>query len=139
VHTSVYSSSFTFKPCYRRLTRRDAGYFNSSALFLDMYYNPSQYLNGTAPLNVTGAVKSCIYSEYESTADTGICTIANGTARDSFLWYDELHPSEQVSCTDQLCIQYLYLLFCSQADRIVGREVAAVLKGISHNYTTWFS
>lgn len=96
------------------------GYFNSSALFLDMYHNPSQYLNGTAPLNVTGAVKSCVYAEYESTANTGVCTIANGTARDSFLWYDELHPSEQ-------------------ADRIVGREVAAVLKGTSQNYTTWFS
>ena len=62
------------------------GYFDSHALFTEVYNNPKAYLNGTAPLNVTGAVHSCIYKEGESVHDTGACTTAKGTDRDSFFW-----------------------------------------------------
>ena len=51
-----------------------------------MLANPSTYLNGTAPLNTTGCVRSCIYQLNENLTDTGDCTIANGTDRDSFIW-----------------------------------------------------
>lgn len=51
-----------------------------------MLDHPSVYLNGTAPLNTTGAVKSCVYQLNEPTSDTGICTIAQGSDRDSFIW-----------------------------------------------------
>ncbi|RDB29885.1 Acetylesterase [Hypsizygus marmoreus] len=93
------------------------GIFDSHALFTDMFQHPSSYLNGTAPVNVTGAIESCVF---ELNGDTGTCTTVTGAARDSFLWFDELHPSEQ-------------------ADRIVAREVAAVIQGRKNRWTTWLS
>ncbi|KAK7457129.1 hypothetical protein VKT23_010429 [Stygiomarasmius scandens] len=96
------------------------GFFDSYGLFKDMLANPSMYLNGTAPLNVTIPLKSCVYNLNESTSDTGVCTIAQGTDRDSYLWYDELHPSEQ-------------------ADRMVAKEIAEVIQGKKNRWTTWLS
>ncbi|EIN06961.1 SGNH hydrolase [Punctularia strigosozonata HHB-11173 SS5] len=95
------------------------GYFDTHALFMDMYNNPALYLNGTAPLNVTGSVVSCILQVNESTSDPGDCTVAQGTDRDSFLFYDEAHPSEQ-------------------ADRVLAREIAEVLNGTSGQWLTVF-
>jgi len=91
--------------------------FDSHSLFQDMFDHPALYLNGTAPLNVTGAWDACIASDGGATLD---CTIANGTDRDSFLWADELHPSEQ-------------------ADRIVAREIALTLEGKRSRWATWLS
>ena len=51
-----------------------------------MYTHPALYLNGTAPLNVMGAVHACVFKEGESTGDPGECTDAVGTDQDSFLW-----------------------------------------------------
>ena len=68
-----------------------------------MYHNPSQYLNGTAPLNVTSSNLSC-----DTTGN--VCT--DHKNRDAYLWYDELHPSEQT-------------------ERVVAREFVGVLKGES--------
>ncbi|KAL1592316.1 hypothetical protein SLS60_011393 [Paraconiothyrium brasiliense] len=78
--------------------------FDVNALITDMYANPTEYLNGTAPLNVTGYV-------------TGAGNISTSD-RDSYLWYDELHPSEQV-------------------DRIVAREFVGVLGGESKWAKYW--
>ncbi|KAH7924946.1 carbohydrate esterase family 16 protein [Leucogyrophana mollusca] len=94
--------------------------FNSYGLITDIYNNPQNYLNGTAPLNVTGCVNSCVYNLNESESDPGVCTVAEGTDRDSFLWYDELHPSEQT-------------------DRIIAREITTVMKGEASEWATWFS
>lgn len=69
----------------------------------DIYNNPSNYLNGTAPLDVTSYVN------------------LNGTVNaspDSFIWYDELHPSEQT-------------------DRVIAREFVDVVKGNSKWATYW--
>lgn len=52
-----------------------------------MFAHPAKYLNGTAPLNVTGAVQECVFDLNENTSDMGRCTIAQGTDRDSFLWF----------------------------------------------------
>ncbi|KAF9528820.1 GDSL lipase/esterase [Crepidotus variabilis] len=93
------------------------GIFDSHSLFVDMYNNPKKYLNGTAPLNVDGAVRTCVY---QLNSDQSNCTEAEGTDRDSYLWFDELHPSEQ-------------------ADRIVAREVTQVAKGAKNQWTTWLS
>jgi len=49
-----------------------------------MYNNPQNYLNGTAPYNVTGCVNSCVYALNNATAP--VCTVATGTDADSFLW-----------------------------------------------------
>ncbi|KAK0505638.1 carbohydrate esterase family 16 protein [Armillaria luteobubalina] len=89
--------------------------FDSHGLFQDIHDNPAAYLNGTAPLNVTGAAVSCVFAEG---GGSSVCTTAHGSDRDSFLWYDELHPSEQ-------------------ADRIVAREIAQVARGEENKWTTW--
>ncbi|TFK24006.1 GDSL lipase/acylhydrolase [Coprinopsis marcescibilis] len=91
--------------------------FDSHSLFTDMYNHPSGYFNGTAPLNVTGMVDSCVY-ELNAPDQPPSCTLVNGPDRDSYLWYDELHPSEQ-------------------AGRIVAREIAQVVQGRENRWTTW--
>ncbi|KAJ3507245.1 hypothetical protein NLJ89_g6414 [Agrocybe chaxingu] len=96
------------------------GIFDAHSLFADMYARPQLYLNGTVPFNVNGAVHACVFQLNESTSNPGVCTDVEGAARDSYLWYDELHPSEQ-------------------ADRIVAREVAQVIKGQKNQWTTWLS
>ncbi|KAI0056358.1 GDSL lipase/acylhydrolase [Artomyces pyxidatus] len=96
------------------------GLFDSHSLFTNILTHPASYLNGTAPLNTTGAVNACVFQENESLSDPGVCTTATGSAKDSFVWYDELHPSEQ-------------------SDRIVAREIANVIQGKGSQYATWFS
>lgn len=75
----------------------------------DIYYNPANYLNGTAPLNVTGAVHECDATGMQCTTST---------SPDSFMWYDDLHPSEQT-------------------DRVIAREFVDVVKGKSQWATYW--
>ncbi|KAI0047891.1 carbohydrate esterase family 16 protein [Auriscalpium vulgare] len=96
------------------------GLFDSYGLFTDILNRPAAYLNGTAPLNTTGAVHACVFQEDESTSDPGTCFDAEGSARDSFIWFDELHPSEQ-------------------ADRVVAREIANVIEGKDSKWASWFS
>ncbi|KAJ7083595.1 GDSL lipase/esterase [Mycena belliarum] len=91
--------------------------FDSHSLFQDMFDHPARYFNGTAPLNVTGAWDACVSPPGGGALD---CTVANGTDRDSFLWADELHPSEQ-------------------SDRIVAREIALTLQGKKSRWATWLS
>ncbi|KAF8664202.1 hypothetical protein AX16_000765 [Volvariella volvacea WC 439] len=54
-------------------TLRDAhvGIFDSHSLFTDMFRNPKLYLNGTAPLNVTGSAHACVFQPGESTSNPG--------------------------------------------------------------------
>jgi phospholipase/lecithinase/hemolysin len=77
----------------------------------DIYYNPSEYLNGTAPLNVTGTVHQC---------DNMGENCVDADSPDSYLWYDALHPGEQ-------------------AERIIAREFLDVVKGCSRWATYWSS
>jgi hypothetical protein len=74
-----------------------------------MYHDPGQYLNGSAPLNVTGYINQCNINGTE-------CVQASSP--DSYLWYDELHPSEQ-------------------ADRKVAIEFVKVVQGNSSYATYW--
>jgi hypothetical protein len=101
------------------LTSNSLGYFDSYSFFDSMYKHPQLYFNGTAPLNVTSAVRHCVFAEGEDTGDTGNCTVAEGTDKDSFLWHDELHPSEQT-------------------DRVVARAVSDLILGKSQKWTTFF-
>ncbi|GJE92178.1 carbohydrate esterase family 16 protein [Phanerochaete sordida] len=96
------------------------GLFDSHQLFEDMLSNPAKFLNGTVPPNTTGAIHQCFFDINESTSDLNNCTTVTGPAADSFLWYDELHPSEQT-------------------DRNIGKAIAAAVKRTSEQYTTWFS
>jgi phospholipase/lecithinase/hemolysin len=74
------------------------------------------YLNGTAPLNVTGAVASCVHKTNESTSDLGTCTWAHGSDKDSFLWADELHPSEQA---DRRLAQQLFDIYAGRSSKYI--------------------
>ncbi|EJD37636.1 SGNH hydrolase [Auricularia subglabra TFB-10046 SS5] len=95
-------------------------YFNSHGLFADMCHNPSRYLNGTAPLNVTGAANACVY-ELDGGPVGGACPPpVSGSDRDSYLWWDELHPGEQ-------------------ADRVVAREIAKALAQGDTQWAEWIS
>jgi phospholipase/lecithinase/hemolysin len=77
--------------------------------FTDIYNNPKEYLNGTAPANATGFVCHCnVY---------GVDCERNDSP-DSFIWYDELHPTEQ-------------------ADRILAKEFVNVASGHSKYATYW--
>lgn len=75
-----------------------------------MYTNPSNYLNGTAPLNVTTWINQC--------TDINGTMCSARSSPDSYLWYDELHPSEQ-------------------ADRNVAKEFVKVINGESQYATYW--
>jgi phospholipase/lecithinase/hemolysin len=86
--------------------------FDVNALMTDIWEHPEGYLNGTVPLDTQGWVNHC------SLNGTNCVPVANGTARDSYLWYDELHPSEQT-------------------DRVVAREFVGVLDGGSKWAEYW--
>jgi len=77
----------------------------------DIYNNPSAYLNGTAPLDVTSYSHKCNTSGADCVAST---------TPDSFMWYDELHPSEQT-------------------ERVLARTFVDVVKGNSKWATYWSS
>ena len=78
-------------------------------LISDIYHHPEQYLNGTAPLQVDIAAKHCDLKGLN-------CTVAESL--DSYLWYDDLHPSEQT-------------------DRVIAREFLEVVKGESRWAVYW--
>ncbi|KAK8167678.1 GDSL lipase/acylhydrolase family protein [Phyllosticta citrichinensis] len=78
--------------------------FDMYSLITDIYVNPASYLNGTAPLNVEGYI----------TANVSM----SPSDKDSYLWYDSLHPSEQT-------------------DRIIAREFVGVVRGGSRWATYW--
>ncbi|OCH85023.1 GDSL lipase/acylhydrolase [Obba rivulosa] len=97
------------------------GLFDSHKLFTDIHNNPSKYLNGTVPFNVTGAISSCVYPLNSNiSAVTPDCTNAEGSAQDSYLWFDELHPSQQ-------------------SDRVLARELTAGIKQQSSEFLTWLT
>jgi hypothetical protein len=74
----------------------------------DIWNQPSLYLNGTTPLNVTGSIYGC-----------AISSCPGLSSRDSFMWYDDLHPSEQT-------------------DRVIAREFVNVVNGVS-SWTKYYS
>ncbi|KAH8598690.1 hypothetical protein B0O99DRAFT_697986 [Bisporella sp. PMI_857] len=61
---------------------------NLEGLMRDIYHNPAQYLNGTPPYNVTGYINHCTLKSTD-------CVRIDKDNPDAFMWYDELHPSEQ--------------------------------------------
>jgi hypothetical protein len=92
----------------KRYPEAQLALFDTWSLFHDIYNNPSTYLNGTTPLNVTSSVVQCFRD--------GQCT--RSSSPDSYLWFDDLHPSEQ-------------------ADRVVAKEFLNVVSGESKFATYW--
>ncbi|KAI9654547.1 MAG: hypothetical protein M1821_006637 [Bathelium mastoideum] len=81
------------------------------SLINDIWNQPQKYLNGSAPLNVTGYENHC-------NANGTDCVDIGASNPDSFLWYDSLHPSEQT-------------------DRIIAQNFVDVVKGKSKFATYW--
>ncbi|KAG8696760.1 hypothetical protein FRC08_006956 [Ceratobasidium sp. 394] len=82
------------------------GIFDAHRLFKDMYENPQDYLVGPT-YNVTGVIQACRYPPGNSTL---VCETEPPAVRDSYLWWNELHPSEQ-------------------AHKVVAQNVLKALKG----------
>ncbi|KAF2489558.1 hypothetical protein BU16DRAFT_567729 [Lophium mytilinum] len=83
--------------------------FDVNSLITDIWNHPETYLNGSATANATGFVQHCDLV-------SGNCTLDQSP--DSFLWFDELHPSQQ-------------------ADRVIAKAFVDVVKGQSKWATYW--
>ncbi|KAK8109721.1 acetyl esterase [Apiospora kogelbergensis] len=82
--------------------------FNVHQLMLDIYNEPEKYLD--APANATGYYHHC-------DVDNKDCANSQNSLS-SFMWYDELHPSERT-------------------DEIIGKEFVRVVRGNSSYATYW--
>ncbi|KAI5803499.1 GDSL lipase/acylhydrolase family protein [Peziza echinospora] len=61
--------------------------YDTHGLISDIIKSPKNYLTGPAPLNVTGMNVHCADATWSA------CTTYRPNDLDSFVWYDELHPS----------------------------------------------
>ncbi|EHK17225.1 carbohydrate esterase family 16 protein [Trichoderma virens Gv29-8] len=84
--------------------------YDVNSLFKDIHQSPGKYLNGTTPLNVLDYIHHC-------QAGGTNCTNLPGDP-DSYMFYDSLHPSEQVH-------------------RIVAQNFMDVISGGSKFATYW--
>lgn len=73
-----------------------------------VYENSEEYFPGSVPANVTGFTKQC--------DETGDCALAPNP--ESYMWFDELHPSERTS-------------------EILAQEFMQVVRGKSEWATYW--
>lgn len=64
--------------------------FDVNRLLSDIYHDPSQYLD--SPANATG-----FYYHRCDADDSSLCTPTPSNPLDTYLWYDELHPSNKTS------------------------------------------
>ncbi|KAK4997235.1 hypothetical protein LTR66_003320 [Elasticomyces elasticus] len=83
--------------------------YDINGLWTDIYNHPANYLNGTPPYNVTGFDQHCNFTG-------GNCVRSSNP--DSFLWFDELHLSEQTA-------------------RIIAQNFVNVIKGASKWAMYW--
>jgi len=111
---SVYKYQTPFEVLVaKRYPGAEFALFDVWSLMSDIYDNPTMYLNGSASANVTGF-------EHHCSLNGSVCVNEYGGASpDSFMWYDELHPSEQT-------------------DRIIAKNFVDVLAGNS-SYATYYS
>jgi phospholipase/lecithinase/hemolysin len=100
----------------RRYPNASFATFNVSGLIENMYRHPERYFNGTMPANVTSPEQTCVPNA--SGVGSTCVKMYNGTSSDSFLWFDELHPS-------------------TQTDRNVARTFLDVLNGKSTYAEYW--
>ncbi|KAL3463684.1 GDSL lipase/esterase [Aspergillus heterothallicus] len=111
-YSTLVNAVFDYQVPYEvRIARRYPGsqiaLYDVHSLMTDIWTHPAAYLNGTAALNVTGFVTGCVNS-----------TCNEKSSWDSYMWYDELHPSEQT-------------------DRVIAREFLDVTAGKSKWATYW--
>ncbi|KAL9105194.1 MAG: hypothetical protein Q9227_009577 [Pyrenula ochraceoflavens] len=83
-------------------------FFDTYTFLSTLYVSPTSYFNGSLPANVTGHCHQCPNATDWRYCGIGDCVGAE--ERDSFMWWDELHPSEQTG-------------------RVLAREVAGWVGG----------
>jgi len=113
-YTTTVNSLFDYRTPYELLVKKrypeaSIAIYDVHSLITDIYNDPTGYL--TAPANVTGQYYHC------DPATGTICTSSSVSA-DHYLWYDELHPSQQT-------------------DKTIAKEFANVVKGSSKYATYW--
>ncbi|KAH7097804.1 SGNH hydrolase [Auriculariales sp. MPI-PUGE-AT-0066] len=109
------------KDMAKELSEAHIGILDSYALFEDIYNNPASYLNGTDPISVDTAPAQCEY-EVDGGPVGGECPpiITDGARRDSYMWWDELHPGEQTG-------------------RVVAKEVVQSVSAGGSKWARWLS
>ncbi|KIX04773.1 uncharacterized protein Z518_05643 [Rhinocladiella mackenziei CBS 650.93] len=90
--------------------------FDTFSLISDIYNSPGKYLNGTGVKKDGESVWG--YENHCNVNQTSCVKRENGTNPDGFLWFDELHPSEQT-------------------DRLIARNFVEVLNGTS-KYASYY-
>ncbi|CAK7215785.1 hypothetical protein SCUCBS95973_002595 [Sporothrix curviconia] len=116
-YTTSVNTIFAYGvPYWTRVRRRWLGaavaVFDTHQLLTDVYNNPAQYL--AAPANATGYYHHC------APTGAGGCTAVANASIDSFMFYDELHPSPKT-------------------DRIIADAFLDVVAGVSPYGTTYTS
>jgi phospholipase/lecithinase/hemolysin len=112
-YTSLVNALFTYRTPYELLiAKRYPGasfaVYDVHSLMTDIYNHPSQYLS--TPANVQDSYSLCALS--------GANCTTSSLGLDHFMWYDELHPSEQT-------------------DKAIAREFVNVVKGVSSYAKYW--
>jgi hypothetical protein len=100
----------------------DAGFvlFDTNALLTDIFNNPSEYLNGTTPLDVTNPYHQCNIT-------TGTCVNATGSF-DSYFWYVIYERNDKYLNTNELGGTKSILAFVSS--RLLQTLLSILLKGV---------
>ena len=112
-YTHLVNTIYTYRTPYellisKRYPEASIAVFNVHDLLTDVYYNPTKYL--ASPANVTHPYYLCDPS--------GAPCVTSTLGLDHYMWYDELHPSEQT-------------------DKAIAREFVEVVKGGSAYATYW--
>ena len=111
----MVNSIFKYRTPYELLIARrypgaSIAIFDVHSLITDIYNNPAGYL--ASPAYVTKQYYLC------DVATGTICTSQSDIGLSHFLWYDELHPSQQT-------------------DEAIAHEFTKVVKGNSKYATYW--
>lgn len=111
------------------------GIFDSHSLFSDMLDRPQLYLNGTAPFNTTGCANPCVYPVDGD--GPPVCTLVNSTDVDSYVWCALPVIRLHLVLTTFRGFRYNELHASNQANRVVARQVASVIRGEDNKWTSW--
>lgn len=113
-YTQLVNRLFDYGVAYETLVKArwpgaTVDLFDVNSLLSDIFHNPAAYLD--SPANTTGFYHHC------NAENNSICT-TEPNSLDTFLWYDELHPS-------------------NKTDTVIAREFLGVVAGNS-SYGTHF-